>query len=802
MAEINNRVATRLGSGLRFHPTTIGPTRKPRPTDKEFVMRISKGELLVALLAGPYSHFKTVGADDWRDPKEKNAGFSLSLKGFCDHRLDESGSLYELAKRHNLGIFNDHRSTDKNNLAQVVWDKSRRAGDPESDAHKWIAAYLSSHRKIPLENYADLLKLGLLRFNHYEEDRMLVYPTLTPQNYRDAVAGNGFTANRIQRIFLNEDGTKHLKGKKHLGSEKAGACGFVIPPLSGSLDSSSTKVFEGLEDALSIRDCYEDHWFLVATDKGGLRKLTEFFGEGGFTSAWVVADHDTDDRAHNTGQAAAWRLGKALSAQGVEVVVKMPSRPKDDANGALQKERLDEWLNSLIEIPEQFRVKASDSGHPPSDLPEWISFNDNGNPRILPAFAAEAFVQEQSGNLIFHQSAWWRWNAKVWEVVDEITVRFEIRNLLCSNKTGHKLTKTATINDVLEQVRLLLATDHEFPGFDAEQDKIVLENGTLDLDKLEFEESHDREDYRTIILNFNFDSKATCPRWLQFLDEVELASDTQARLQEWSGYLLLPTAKLQRCLYFVGEGSNGKSVFLLTLQAMLGEANVSSLEMAELFDRFKVARLRGKLANVATDVETSQVLDARFKKIVAGEPQVAELKFRDAFEFRPFARMLFSANDFVPTRDRSHGFFRRFDVVRFTRIFDESERDLDLQETLLKELPGILLWSLTGFKRLEQNDWHMTRSKAMEQTHTEFKEHVNPLMTFLQDRCDFDHPDDKTAVEDFRYAYVEWCQQNGHHTLSNIGLGKELKRLHPHVTKERHAAGKTRSAFYKGVILN
>ena len=37
--------------------------------------------LLCELLAGPYSHFKKVGADDWRDPSEKNAGFSR-LKGF------------------------------------------------------------------------------------------------------------------------------------------------------------------------------------------------------------------------------------------------------------------------------------------------------------------------------------------------------------------------------------------------------------------------------------------------------------------------------------------------------------------------------------------------------------------------------------------------------------------------------------------------------------------------------------------------------------------------------------------------
>jgi len=385
---------------------------------------------------------------------------------------------------------------------------------------------------------------------------------------------------------------------------------------------------------------------------------------------------------------------------------------------------------------------------------------------------------------------------------EEITIRSQVRKLLCSNETGRKLTRAATINDVLEQLRLLVTAGPEFSGFDANMDKVVLQNGTLDLERPKFRKSHDREDHRTIMLGFGFDPKATCPRWMQFLNEVRLDPETQKRIQEWAGYLLVPTAKLQRCLFLLGEGANGKSILLLTLQEMLSEGNVSSLEMQELFDRFKVARLRGKLANVASDVETSQTLDARFKKLVAGEPQVAELKFRDAFEFRPFARMLFSANDFIPSKDRSHGFFRRFDVVRFPRVFDESERDPDLQGTLLGELPGIFNWSLAGLRRLEENGWNMTRSAAMEQAHAEFKEHVNPLSSFLEERCDFGEPLRETAAEDLRDAYAEWCQRNGYHALSEVGLGKELRRLHPEVVKERRREGGTRPAFYKGVILN
>ena len=239
----------------------------------------------------------------------------------------------------------------------------------------------------------------------------------------------------------------------------------------------------------------------------------------------------------------------------------------------------------------------------------------------------------------------------------------------------------------------------------------------------------------------------------------------------------------------------------MILQNMLGPKNCSSLEMAELFDRFKVARLRGKLVNISSDVETSQVLDARFKKLAAGEPQVAEQKFRDAFEFRPYARLLFSANEFIPTRDRSHGFFRRFDLVKFDRTFSEDERDPDLEEKLREELSGIFNWCLVGLKQLENNNWRMTLSEKMKQVHEEFREAVNPVVTFAQERLEFLN-NEKIDAETLRKIYYEWCDSHGYHALSDVALGRELKRLYPAIERKRIMVSNRRIVHYTGVTLN
>ncbi len=337
-------------------------------------------------------------------------------------------------------------------------------------------------------------------------------------------------------------------------------------------------------------------------------------------------------------------------------------------------------------------------------------------------------------------------------------------------------------------------------GFSFNQNPMVLNftNGVLDLEEGKFSDLHQRELFQNIQFPFGFDRDQKCPQWLEFLKSLKFDDETVMRLQEWVGYCLLPRVigTLQKSLFFIGEGSNGKSVFLETIASVLD--NVSHLELSELFDRFKIAELEGKLANVCTDVETSKVMDARFKKIVAGETQSAERKFKDPFEFLPFAKILFSANDFIPTKDRTHGFYRRFDVLRFKRIFGPDEQNPELLQNLKKEIPGIFNWALEGLERLSEQEWKMTRSRFMEGCHDEFRRATNPLQIFLEEECtvEKDSSIDSTLL---REAYKKYCEERGYKVLSDNNLGQELKRL-GHERKRKRRDG-IREYFYEGVRL-
>jgi len=443
-------------------------------------------------------------------------------------------------------------------------------------------------------------------------------------------------------------------------------------------------------------------------------------------------------------------------------------------------------LNDLVMETEEWKLPLDD----------WLFTTDRGY-RINKALLAVHVASDEGGNLICVNQTFWKYSGGVWKRSEDTQIKARIRRKIAMREEALGCLTSALVEDVYKQLGLILLTPPEFQ-FNREPMVLNFSNGSLDLNEGESSGSHRRELFQNIQFPYDFNRDSHCPNWVVFLESLDFNLDTLSRLQEWAGYCLLPMVQgtLQKSLFFIGEGANGKSVFLETLAAVLD--NVSHLELSELFDRFKIAELEGKLANICTDVETSKVMDARFKKIVAGEPQSAERKFKEPFEFQPFAKILFSANDFIPTKDRTHGFYRRFDILRFNRIFKLDEQKPDLLQELKKEVPGIFNWALKGLGRLSQQNWIMTKSAYMEDCHKEFKRATNPLQLFIEEECILEG--NATVVSNvFRSSYKQYCEDNGYKVLSDSNLGKELKRLR--INKSRTRTEEGRIFIYEGIQL-
>ena len=158
-------------------------------------------------------------------------------------------------------------------------------------------------------------------------------------------------------------------------------------------------------------------------------------------------------------------------------------------------------------------------------------------------------------------------------------------------------------------------------------------------------------------------------------------------VEELLGYALIPDNRYEKAFMLVGDGANGKSTFLTFLEGFIGRDNVSKVPLQELGEhRFKRADLLGKLINFFADLDANALESTSyFKTIVSGDKIDAERKHQDPFYFRPFARLLFSANEIPRSKDRSFAYYRRWCIIPFPNRFigDDADRSLELSANLL-----------------------------------------------------------------------------------------------------------------------
>jgi putative DNA primase/helicase len=335
-------------------------------------------------------------------------------------------------------------------------------------------------------------------------------------------------------------------------------------------------------------------------------------------------------------------------------------------------------------------------------------------------------------------------------------------------------------------------------------DVLNVRNGLLSVESRTLA-PHSKEHLSPIQINVNFDPDAKCPNIDKFIAEV-FPADTQHLPGEVMAWLMLPDTSIQKAVLLLGEGANGKSVFLTLLIKFLGKENVSTLSLHKLeSDKFAVARLVGKLANLGMDLPTKALAGtSMFKNLTGGDCVSAERKYEASFEFQPFVRLLFSANSAPRSEDSTHGFFRRWLVIPFTRTFDESGPEtvpravLDARLSQPAELSGLLNRALDALPTIREG--RFTESASTRAALEEFRATTDPLAVWLEtntvERYDAMVPKDK-----LRSLYGQVCQSAGRPIMGEVQFTAALKRLKPKVEPARRRVNRELTQVYVGMGL-
>jgi putative DNA primase/helicase len=235
-------------------------------------------------------------------------------------------------------------------------------------------------------------------------------------------------------------------------------------------------------------------------------------------------------------------------------------------------------------------------------------------------------------------------------------------------------------------------------------------------------------------------------------------------LEEMIGYCFYRKNEMSKAFICTGRKSNGKSTFLEMIQNVLGQANYSALGLDELDEKFSVASMSGKLANIGDDISDEFLQGrsiAQFKKLVSGNMIKGEIKNNpDIFFFKPTVKLIFSANEIPRMKDKTGAVLRRLIIVPFNATFSKDDPDYDpyiiwkLKEPTVMEY--LIRIGIEGLHRvIEQNAF--TSSTKVEREIREYEELNDPICQFLKDV----EPDQiyNHETKEVHLRYQVFCQQ-------------------------------------------
>ena len=350
-------------------------------------------------------------------------------------------------------------------------------------------------------------------------------------------------------------------------------------------------------------------------------------------------------------------------------------------------------------------------------------------------------------------------------------------------------------NEVMSYLDLLITENT--PTSDAEY--IAFKNGVYNIDSGEFTD-FDSELVITNKINHAFVPNAYSEIADKTLDKLACNDPAiRALLEEVIGYTFYRRNELRKAFILTGDRHNGKSTYIDMVGRLLGEENTTALDLKELGDRFKTAEIFSKLAVLGDDIGDEFISNpAIFKKIVSGDRVNAERKGQDPFDFTPYAKLLFSANNIPRIKDKSGAVIDRLIIVPFDASFSKDDADYDpyIKYKLRDEsvMEYLVQLGLKGLRRVLDNQGFTMNIKIKENI-KEYEENNNPVLLFFQDIEKSDVIGRQTKFVYQRYA--EFCIGNSYQQLSNIEFSKQVKKYFDCVIDVTRQDGKSVRVFRK-----
>jgi putative DNA primase/helicase len=320
--------------------------------------------------------------------------------------------------------------------------------------------------------------------------------------------------------------------------------------------------------------------------------------------------------------------------------------------------------------------------------------------------------------------------------------------------------------------------------FDTHPELLNAANGIIDLRTGRLG-PHDPELLLTMRTTVSYDPKAECPRWMEFLEQVQPIEEMRAYLQLIVGYSITGSTGAQVMFLHHGTGANGKSVFHEVIGFILGgykqTVPIESLVDSSM-DRIPndVARMVGRRYMTSAESKAGKFLDEpKIKLLTGGDTVSARFMRGEFFEFKPQGKIHLITNH-LPRMSDDSATWRRIHLITWPVSIPEAERKDTLADDLYREEgPGILRWMVEGAVQ-----WMASRSvdapPVALAAKEDFKHSEDDDAQWIEEQCEIDWGNELlTNTSETRVLFAhnkDWRTENGCATRSKRTFISSMKK--------------------------
>lgn len=512
--------------------------------------------------------------------------------------------------------------------------------------------------------------------------------------------------------------------------------------------------------------------------------------------------------AVTAGSVSDWRSEFAHYFTGARVVI----LPDNDAPGLELKDKI---LKSLRAFAHSIKVVITsqaehgdvtdymNEGHTKEDLKKlieevkpvaapWIQITERKggsqkqsvNPGLL-----KACISEHLSYKTVDGSYYWYCNG-YYKHMDKNAVKAKI---------SAYIPDTLTNDNLLNNVYNLMLADSDHmaneKGFNTNEKYINFKNGLYNIDTKALE-PHNADILYTRQVNTEYIEGSTITEYHTFTKFIrDLCKSADGGI-DWQAYKALQEVaglaisniyghKTKKAVFLYSPvGNTGKSQFLGLLGHLIGQENITSIPLQNMNEdkgRFAFANAGLVRLIMNGDQSKADIKDSSiFKSVTGGDVIKVEAKGKDIKALVFKGLVIIACND-LPyiADDKGEHIYRRMYIVPCTHTIEEKERDPNILDKMIQELPAIVNWAIEGLHRLKANNYNFTEIAAGNQYIEDYRKNSDTVFGFLSDEgyTITKDPNDKISKKRLLEQYNQYCIREERQSVSKRQFGERLEKI-------------------------